>query len=74
MEQFELQKPISQLFGALKSHFLESEPFSYRSFRTTEQNPLFQKNNFCDVITSPLYLVKHRVLAKKHATAGHLSG
>ena len=55
MEQFEIQKPISQLFVALKSHFLECEPFSYRSFRTTEQNPLFQKNYFCDVITSPLY-------------------
>ena len=57
MEQFELQKPISQLFGALKSHFLECEPFSYRSFRTTEPNPLFQKNTCCDVITSPLYSI-----------------
>ena len=51
----ELQKFISQLFSALKSHFLQWEPFSYRSFRTTEQNPLFQKNYFCDVIISPLY-------------------
>ena len=51
MEQFELQKLISQLFGALKSHFLECEPFPYRSFRITEQNPLFQKINF---VTSSL--------------------
>ena len=58
MEQFELQKPISQLFGALKSHFLECEPFSCRSFGTTEQNPLFQTNNFCVVITLELYLKK----------------
>ena len=50
-EQFELQKPISELFSALKSYFVECEPFSYWSFRTTEQNPLFQKTHFCDVIT-----------------------
>ena len=41
MEQFESQKLISQLFGALKSYFLQCEPFSYGSFRTTEQNPLY---------------------------------
>ena len=29
MEQFELQKPISQLVGAQKSHFVECELFSY---------------------------------------------
>ena len=84
MEQFEIQKSKSQLFGALESFFgicnlrsgpsfspgpspLQSltdreekkgliarygyEAFSYRSFRTTERNLLFQKNNFCDVIT-----------------------
>ena len=36
MEKFELQKSISQLFGALACQFLECEPFSNRSFRTTE--------------------------------------
>ena len=55
MEQFELQKPISRLCGAPKSHLLDCEPFSYSSLTTTEQNPLFQKNIFCDVITLPLY-------------------
>ena len=41
MEQFELQTLLSQPFGALQSHFLECEPISYKSFRTTEQNTLF---------------------------------
>ena len=36
MKQFEIQKSVSQLFGALKSHF-ECVPFRYRSFRTTKK-------------------------------------
>ena len=42
-EIFELQKAQSQVFGAL-THI--------RSIRTTQQTPLFQKNNFCDDKTS----------------------
>ena len=49
-EQFEFQKPTSQLFGTLlKIRYFECEPFSYRSFRTTEQNPEFQRTDFCGI-------------------------
>ena len=58
MEQFEFHKPISQLFGALRSYFSECESFTCRSFRTTEQNPLFQKHYICGIT---LY----------HSTANH---
>ena len=50
MEQFKLHKPmhIYQLFG---------EPSSYRSFKTTERNPLFHNHHF----TSPYSLHKHKI-------------
>ena len=53
MEQFNLKKmAISQRFGALESHVFECEPFSYRSFKTAEQNHYFRNINFA---TSSLY-------------------
>ena len=60
MKQFELQKPISQLFGAQKSLFLLGggggcggcAPFSYGSFRTPEQNHYLKKQHF---VTSSLH-------------------
>ena len=48
IERFELRRLISQLFGALRAIFLECGPFSYRSPRRTEQNPII-------CVTSSLY-------------------
>ena len=36
MKQFELKKPMSQLFNAQKSHFFACELFSVKLFRTIE--------------------------------------
>ena len=53
MKKFELQKPISQLFNALKSQYFACELFSDEQSNKTHK--LFQKNHFCEVITLELY-------------------
>ena len=52
MERFELQKPISQLFGALKSHFLECEPPHIGRSEQLNKTHYFRKIIF---VTSSLY-------------------
>ena len=56
MEKCELQKPVSQLLNALKSHFFACELYSDKLFWTIEKIQQFQQNHFCDVIkVSELY-------------------
>ena len=50
MKQFELQKPISQLFNALKSHVFACELFSDRF------SNIIPKTHFCELY-SRLYVV-----------------
>ena len=56
MEKSELQKPILQLFNALKSHFLYLNFFQIIGCsKQLKKSHDFSKIIFCDIITSELY-------------------
>ena len=55
MEQFELQKSISQLFSALK-RYLCVNLFKVGHSEELYKIHYFRKNMFCDIITLLLYV------------------
>ena len=50
MKQFELQKPISQLFNALKRRYLHVNYFQIGCSKQLNKDHNFRKINFFDVI------------------------
>ena len=49
MKQFELQKPISQLFNALESQCFVCELFQVGCSERNQIKPIISEKSFCDV-------------------------